>query len=286
MATVDAPLVTSVVSGFVSVVTTPSSLFLTLSLAGLACLAAGFRRGALVSLTPGLVGVLAFGVTSLSEVLIAPLVARFPPVDLASAEAPFGLIVLGAGLNEVYASHTGVPLELEEGGEAVQVAALLARRYPEARTIVSGGGSAWAPPPLRAADGMRRVLMELGVPAERIRIDAGSQTTIQRVENTLRLVGTDRDRTWWVITPAHRMPRVIGVYRHLGFDPVPYPIDFQRMPPFSLTYLYGLTDGFALTDAGAKEWLGLTLYDLTGKTDTLFPGPIPPADLVTAAHSP
>jgi len=276
----------SVFSSIVDVLTTPSSLFLTLSLGGFACLAAGFRRGAFAGLTLGLAGFLGFGVTSLSEVMIAPLVARFPPVDLSLAEPPFGLIVLGAGLNEIYASHMGVPLELEEGGEAVPVAALLARRYPEARIVVSGGGSAWPPAPLRAVDGMRRVLMEFGVAADRIEIDARSQTTAQRAENTLRLIGEDRDKTWWVITPAHKMPRLIGVYRQLGFDPVPYPVDFKWMPPFSLTYFYGLTDGLALTDAAAKEWLGLTLYYMTGKTDALFPGPTAHPDMVTAAHSP
>jgi uncharacterized SAM-binding protein YcdF (DUF218 family) len=276
-----------VVSSAVDVVTTPSSLFLALSVGGLLCLCAGWRRAATAGLASGTLGVLLFGVTSLSEVVVAPLVSRFPPVELASAEPPHGLIVLGAGLNEVYAAEMGVPMELEDGGEAVPIVALLARRYPQARIIVSGGGSAYPLAPLRAADGMRRLLIDFGVTADRIEVDADSQTTAQRALNTLRLVGDDRDQTWWVITPAHRMPRLIGTYRRHGFDPVAYPIDFKWMPPFSPTYLYGVPDGLALTDAGAKEWFGLVLYYLTGRTDALFPGPSPrPAREMAAVHSP
>jgi uncharacterized SAM-binding protein YcdF (DUF218 family) len=257
--------------------TTPSMLFLTLGLAALLALLVGWRRGAILCLSCSLGGFVGFGVTSLSEVMVAPLVTRFPPVDLDRAAPPFGLIVVGAGLNELTAEHTGALMDLEDGGEAVPIVALLARRYPDARIIVSSGhGGPYPAAPLRAVDGARRVLTAFGVDENRIRIDPDAATTFMHAENTLALVGPDRDKTWWVITPAHRMPRLIGVYRHLGFEPVPYPVDFQWIPPFSLTYFYDLTAGLALTDIGAKEWRGLLLYYLTGRIDSLFPGPQPP----------
>jgi uncharacterized SAM-binding protein YcdF (DUF218 family) len=254
--------------------TTPSTLFLAVACLALLALLIGWRRGAISCLALSLGGFIAFGITSLSEVMIAPLVTRFPPVDLAQAEPPFGLIVLGAGLNEVHAAHNGALMELEDGGEAVPIAALLARRFPKARIILSGGTGTDVPPaPLRATDGMRRLLMEFGVSEDRIMTDPNSPSTALRARNTLALVGEDRDQVWWVITPAHRMPRLMGAYRKIGFDPTPYPIDFKWIPPFSPTYVYGFTDGLALSDAGAKEWRGLLFYYLTDKIDTLFPGP-------------
>ncbi|MDX8349851.1 YdcF family protein [Cognatiyoonia sp. IB215446] len=258
-------------------VTTPSTLFLLLILLALIALLLHWRRTAITSLTLGLTGFVTFGFTSLSEVMIAPLVTRFPPVDLAEAEPPYGLIVLGAGLNEVHARHNGALLELEDGGEAVPTAALLAQRYPDARIILSGGsGTNFPPEPLRGVDGMRRVLMEFGVAADRIMIDPNAATTAARARNTLDLIGEDADQIWWAITPAHRMPRLIGSYRALGFEPVPYPVDFKWIPPFDPTYFYDFSNGLRLTDAGAHEWRGLLFYYLTGRTETFFPGPITP----------
>ncbi|MEL6681096.1 MAG: YdcF family protein [Pseudomonadota bacterium] len=254
--------------------TTPSTLFLALVCVALIALLARWRRSAISFLTLGIAGFITFGFTSLSEVLIAPLVTRFPPVDLSQTQPPFGLIILGAGLNEVHARHNQALLEFEDGAEAVPTAALLAQRYPNARIIVSGGsGTNFPPEPLRGVDGMRRVLTELGVAEDRIVIDPNSPSTEARARNTLALVGEDTDKVWWVITPAHRMPRLIGTYRKLGFEPVPYPVDFKWIPPFDFTYLYQFSDGLHLTDAGAHEWRGLLFYYLTGKMDTLFPGP-------------
>lgn len=257
-------------------VTTPSNLFLLLACVALVALVLQWRRSAITCLALSLTGFLAFGFTSLSEVLIAPLTTRFPPVDLAQADPPFGLIVLGAGLSEGHANHYGALMELENGGEAIPITALLAQRFPDARIIVSGGnGSNFPPAPLRGADGMRRLLMEFGIDDDRIAIDPNSTTTTQRVHNTLDLVGGDRDQDWWVITPAHRMPRLMGAYRKVGFEPTPYPIDFKWIPPFDPSYFYKFSDGLRLTDTGAKEWRGLLFYYLTDKIDTLYPGPNP-----------
>ncbi len=255
-------------------ITTPSTFLLLLAFLSLLALLIGWRRRAIGCLTLSLTGFVGFGFTSLSEVLIAPLSARFPAVDLALAEPPFGLIVLGAGLNEVHAHHNNALIELEDGGEAIPTVALLAQRYPDARIILSGGsGTDFPPAPLRAVDGMRRVLLEYGIAADRITFDPHSPSTVARAQNTLALVGDDADQVWWVITPAHRMPRLIGVYRKLGFEPVPYPIDFKWIPPFDFSYFYHFSDGLRLTDLGAHEWRGLLLYYLTDKTETLFPGP-------------
>jgi uncharacterized SAM-binding protein YcdF (DUF218 family) len=254
--------------------TTPSTFLLTLCCLGLLLLLLHRHRAAAVSLAAGLGGFLVFGFTSASELAIAPLTQRFPPLDLERAEPPFGIVVLGAGLNEVHAAHAGTLMELEEGGEAVPTAALLARRYPEARIVLSGGnGTGFPPPPLRGADGMRRLLLEFGVAPERIAIDPASATTFERARNTLALIGEDRDEVWWAITPAHRMPRLIGTYRRQGFEPVPVPVDYRWIPPFVPTYLYAFTDGLRLTDEGIHEWRGLLLYRAEGKIDDVFPGP-------------
>lgn len=254
--------------------TRPSNFFLVLAAFALVALLWRARATAIACLSLSVAGFTLFGFTSLSEVAIAPLVTRFPPVDLETADPPFGIVVLGAGLSEGHALHNGTLMELTDGGEAIPTAALLARRYPQARLILSGGsGTDFPPAPQRGVDGMRRLLLAYGIAEERITIDPNSSTTADRVRNTLALIGEDREQTWWAVTPAHRMPRLIGAYRKQGFEPVPFPIDFKWIPPFSPTYLYPFSEGLQLTDQGIHEWRGLAFYYLRGEIDTLFPGP-------------
>ncbi len=256
---------------FLVFATTPSNFLILLILLGLILLALRWRRLGMGAATLGTAGLLTFGYSSAGELLMAPLVTRFPPVPLETAPEPFGLILVGSGFNEVHANHTGALLELGESGDAVPIAALLAQRYPQARIILVDGSP--LPSPLGPAEGMRRVLLEFGVAEDRIVMDTVSTSTFERVQNAIALMGADRDKSWWVITSAHRMPRVMGVFEAQGLAPLPYPVDFRWIPPFDPSYTYPLSGGLQMTDEAMKEWRGLLLYWMEGKIGSYFPSP-------------
>ncbi|WP_299648870.1 YdcF family protein [uncultured Tateyamaria sp.] len=251
--------------------TTPSNALVLLIVLGLGLMLLRWRRLGMSAALLGTVGLLTFGYSSAGELLMAPLVSRFAPPDLETVSAPFGIIVTGDGVNEVSSRTTGALMELTEAGDSVPISALLALRYPNAQLILIGGSG--HPRPTRPADGMRRILMEFGVDEDRITIDADSLSTHERVTNAMGVIGADRDKTWWLVTSAHRMPRAIGVFRAQGLEPIPYPVDFRWIPPFDPLYTYPLTEGLAMTDTAAKEWLGMLLYRMQGKTQTYFPAP-------------
>ncbi|WP_299553836.1 YdcF family protein [uncultured Tateyamaria sp.] len=251
--------------------TTPSNFLVLLIVLGLGLMLMRSRRLGLSCSTLGTMGLLTFGYTSAGELLMAPLVTRFPPVSIDTAPAPHGIVIVGSGVNEVHAQHTGAILELTENGDAVPIAALIAQRYPQARIVVSSGST--LPAPLGPAHGIQRILQEFGVAKDRIAIDPSSTSTVERVRNAINLIGEDKDKTWWVISSAHRMPRVMGVFRTMGMEPLPYPVDFRWIPPFDPLYTYPLTDGLRMTDAAVKEWRGLTLYWYQGHISAYFPSP-------------
>lgn len=251
--------------------TTPSNACVILIILGLALLVVRWRRSGLTCSVVGVLGLLIFGYSSASEVLMAPLVSRFPPVPLDAMPIPHGIIIMGDGVNEAHAQHTGALLELTESGDAVPIAALLAQRYPQARIIVSSGST--LPDRLGPAFGIERILLEFGVAPNRISVDALSVDTHERVRNSIELMGDDRDQVWWIVTSAHRMPRVMGVFRAMGIQPYPYPVDFRWIPPFDPLYTYPLTDGLRLTDVAAQEWKGLAFYWYRGYTSAFFPAP-------------
>ena len=77
------------------------------------------------------------GLSPLGNALIIPLEERFPPWDPARG-APAGIVVLGGALvTAVSAARNEVALN--EAAERLTVAAELARRYPDARIVFSGG---------------------------------------------------------------------------------------------------------------------------------------------------
>lgn len=256
----------------------PSNFLFLLGLAGLGLLM--FRRlalgRALVALSMG--GFLIFGYTSAGELLLAPLERRFETaVDIAEAPEPFGIVVIGSQVSEVYSQATGSPVEFGDGAETVFATVLLARRFPEARIIVSAGhGGGFPPEPLREADGMKRLLVLYGIAEDRIAVEGTSASTYERVAMSLDLMGEDRDETWWVVTSAMRVPRTVALFRAAGVRAVPYPVDFRWIPPFDPTYFYELTYGLSMTDRAVHEWIGLAYYRLSGKTAEFFPAPCRP----------
>src|SRR5205823_4874869 len=80
------------------------------------------------------------GFTPIGNVLLRPLEEHFPPWDAARG-APDGIVVLGGAVSpDVSATHGAVALN--EAAERVTAAAELARRYPAARIVYSGGSGA------------------------------------------------------------------------------------------------------------------------------------------------
>ena len=81
---------------------------------------------------------------------------------------------------------------------------------------------------------------------------------------------------WLLVTSGYHMPRAIGVFRKAGFSVEPYPVDWRtRGPEDALRPFPTLGDGLRRTDTAMREWVGLAIYWLTGRSSELFPGSIP-----------
>jgi uncharacterized SAM-binding protein YcdF (DUF218 family) len=67
------------------------------------------------------------------------------------------------------------------------------------------------------------------------------------------------------------MPRAVGVFRRLGWNVIPYPVDYNTLgrPAWGGTLSIGYR--LASMDFIAHEWAGLAVYWMQGKTSALFP---------------
>jgi uncharacterized SAM-binding protein YcdF (DUF218 family) len=250
----------------------PSNLLITIGLVGLVLLLTRSRRLASWLVVTSLVLLALFGLSPLGNLLMLPLEERFPPWD-ASHGAPDGVIVLGGVIAEDVSAARGA-VALNESAERVTVAAELARRYPKLRIIFSGGTNALLFDKGAEAGFAVRQLEDLGVARERIVAEEQSRNTVENAVFSRLIANPQPGQRWLLLTSAFHMPRAIAVFRAAGFPVEAYPVDWRTTGPMDLVRPYpSVSEGLRRTDVAVREWIGLLLYRLTGKTAELFPGP-------------
>ena len=250
----------------------PSNLLIVLGLVGIAIavLRGGRAGGRLVVASLILLTILGF--SPLSNALMLPLEQRFPPWD-ASRGAPAGIIVLGGAFDTIV-SATRDDIPLTDAAERMTVSAALALKYPQARLIFSGGTGTLVYDGPTEGELARRFYASLGIPADRIAIEEESRDTAENAMLTKPLADPKPGERWLLVTSAYHMPRSIGVFRRVGFAVEAYPLDYRTRGIEDLARPFpSLGEGLRRGDTAMREWIGLLMYRLAGRTSELFPGP-------------
>jgi uncharacterized SAM-binding protein YcdF (DUF218 family) len=70
------------------------------------------------------------------------------------------------------------------------------------------------------------------------------------------------------------MPRAVGAFRAAGFPVEAFPVDYRTRGAIDVLRPFAsLGDGLRRTDTAVREWVGLLMYRLIGRTEELFPAP-------------
>ncbi len=208
----------------------------------------------------------------LGNLLLYPLESRFPAWD-ASRGAPDGIIVLGGSVDTDLSAAHRTPV-VSHAADRLLAAAELARRYPNARIVFTGGTANLVSTESREADYSAPILEGLGIPKERLILERDSRNTWENAIFTKQLVAPKPGERWLLVTSAFHMPRSMGIFRKAGFDVEAYPVDWRmggRDDLFTFTRVSG--DGLARIDVAVREWIGLLTYRVMGRTGELLPGP-------------
>ena len=212
------------------------------------------------------------GFSPLGNWLLYPLEQRFPPWDAAQG-APDGIIVLGASIEAQISAAHGTPV-VRDAPDRIIVAAALARRYPNARVLFSGGSANLISDDAREADFAGAVFESLGIAKSRLIMERRSRNTQENAEFSRALVAPKAGERWLLVTSAFHMPRSVGLFRKAGFAVEPYPVDWWVGGRGDLLAFSNVaTEGLVRIDMAVREWIGLAAYRATGKIDVLLPGP-------------
>lgn len=215
-------LVTALLRSFVNLYLTPLSVTVLLLLAATALLwrpTAGLSRRARrarLSLTLGLLLLLAFSLGPLPRALLGSLEDDYAPYTPGVGPEPEWIVVLCGGslpAGDASAVSTLSGPSLLRLAEAVRITG----RHPDARLFLTGG----APPDgTPCGELLRDAALELGVEAGRISHETSSRNTEQEAAAIAEAVGDD---PFVLVTSASHMPRAMGLVRARGLDPVAAP---------------------------------------------------------------
>jgi uncharacterized SAM-binding protein YcdF (DUF218 family) len=212
------------------------------------------------------------GLSPAANLLILPLEERFPaPQEIGSID---GIIVLGGAQDTIVMSARKAP-SLTSAGERLMIVPRLARQFPGVPVIHSGGHGGMMVAEASEADGAEALFRDFGIPEERIVLEDRSRNTYENALFTKELVNPKPGQRWLLVTSAYHMPRSVGVFRAVGWSGIiPYPVDWRtRGWQDAGLGFSGVSEGLKRFDIAAREWIGLTVYWMTGKTSALFPEP-------------
>ncbi len=261
---------TFVVSKLLWLIFSPGNLLLILACAGVLMLWAGWRKLGRVLLSISTMSFLLVAMLPIDDWVSTPLENRFPAVTKLPDRVD-GVIVLGGAELLKTTEFRGQP-SVNGAAERLLRFVFLARRFPDARLAFTGGTGSLFPGKLRATDVARQVFGEIGLDTSRVLFEGESRNTFENAWILAELIKPSQSETWLLVTSAQHMPRAIGVFRKQGWKVVAYPVDYNS-DGINQRFEFDLSKGLRDLNGATKEWVGLVVYYVMGRTTSLFPGP-------------
>jgi uncharacterized SAM-binding protein YcdF (DUF218 family) len=248
----------------------PSNFLILCGLAGVVLLMTRWRRLG-VWLSAGSLFVMALvAFLPVGAFLLSILEQRFPAWQ--GKEAPDGIVVLGGAIDPVASSVYGSTMVTADAGRVLAMVGL-ARRYPQARILYTSGDASVLGDSLAEAPFVPPLLNSLGLPRERVVLETKARNTYENAVFARAMAQPKPGERWLLVTSAYHMPRAVGCFRQAGFPVEAYPSNWRVLPGLRDGISRHLSSGLVTLDLAVHEWIGLTVYRLTGKTDALFPAP-------------
>jgi uncharacterized SAM-binding protein YcdF (DUF218 family) len=201
--------------------------------------------------------------TSIGAWSLQTLEARYARPVLTTA--PACMIVLGGAFDlEVTAGRGG--MEMNQAADRFIEAARLARHYPQAKILVSGGDGSFSGDYKGDADLSPDFFEAMGVDPSRVIRETASRNTIENVDETKSLLASNNLADCLLITSAYHMPRAKALFDAAGVATVPWPTDYRSSGRVALGLDFTQPSLNAqLASTAAREWGAILVARLTGR---------------------
>ena len=201
----------------------------------------------------------------LGNLMLIPLEEQFLANNNELLQNLDGIIVLSGGVTFDKITRQ---VRINENAARDMEFVRLARLYPNAKLIYSGGSSSLTNQEFKGADAGLVLLENLGLDITRVIFERDSRNTKESASELIKIVRPRDNENWILITSAYHMHRSLGVFCANGWLINPHPVDFKA--PQSFVFNIGFSENLENFVLAFKEWIGLFIYRLTENTRSIF----------------
>lgn len=173
-----------------------------------------------------------------------------------------GVIVLG-GAEDAPGTAYWQQVQLGAAAERYTTALALARRFPSARIIFTGGSGRLrdlAGADATEADVAREFFLEQGLSPDRLQLEPGARNTSENARRALDLARPAPGESWILLTSAAHMPRAMHSFETAGWRGlIAYPVDYRTVRYFEAIG-WNLPEHLDRLDTAMREWVGQIAY--------------------------
>lgn len=181
--------------------------------------------------------------------LMQPLEHRFDAADYPAHVD--GILTLGGGTEDIV---------------RLAKTAMLARRYPNARIVYSGGdGALINNRPNIEAEYARNFLLALGVEPARIIVEGQSRNTLENLKFTQAMVKPQAAEVWILATSGYQLPRAMEIANRVDWKFIAWPTNHTTYARGIHGY-FRIPDNIRFFDMAVREWIGLMVYRWSGRS--------------------
>ena len=141
----------------------------------------------------------------------------------------------------------------------------LARRFPEAEVVYSGGpADVFHPLPGHDAREAEQTLLALGLDRSRLTLEGRSRNTWENLVFTKRLIKPKPGSIWVLATSASQMPRAMAVASRVNWPLIPWSTDHEPQ----IGRLFDVTNNLMAFDEATRELVGGIGYSSLGRASS------------------
>ena len=247
----------------------PSHLYLSLLSICILALFTRYQQKARKTLGVMLILIWVVALFPVGSWLYYPLETRFQH-NPTLPEVVDGIIVLGGSISPSKSQYWK-QLETNQYHERLSSFILLAKLYPDAKLLFTGGRAAIKDTQPTEAEFALQYFIDSGVSENRLLMEDKARNTAENIQYSKALLNPQPNENWVIITTAFHMPRSIGLFCKKNWPVIPYPVDHASNPETLFNVNLDLANHAASLKGASHEWVGLLAYFITGKIDQILP---------------
>jgi len=201
--------------------------------------------------------------------LLYPLEKNFP-TEPTLPKTVDGIILLGGSFLTNSSQAWGKP-QTNHFADRIHDFIILLNLYPKAKAIFTGGHASINDSFPSEAYYAQQLFERLGIEKNRITYEDKARNTYENALFSKVIAQPKLGEVWVVISTAFHLPRVVGVFCQQGWPVIPYPADFHSNPYQLLSLNFDLMGNLQSLDYAIHEWIGLSAYYFTHKTNAWLP---------------